>query len=477
MDLTIGEILKARSGQGAAQERVISALSGLVRRSAGYYVRWGRKRGLAVSLDSLISEGNAGLLEAIKDCACESLPEFQECATKAVRNSIDRYLRFLSKGQTQSQSLDAPSGPDEEGARLADHVADGKAGMTSADLSLELEDAERHLLPDEKEVWDLANGRGKERVPLTTEEIAVRTKSLPEDVHDLLASAGAKLRRCLHGGLPQNASILAGRKVAVIEDQPKELEALKRLLGRDLRMEVVAAEAEDEAVALLRSLKHSSEITALILDMHLPQTKKDGRPSGGGQIVGERLLLEAGEDMPVIVYSSLLKLASSGTACGHQQIERLRKKWSRQGALRCLEKPNLDDLVEALISIVALADRAALGKKPAADPEESLKLGKADAILKLEPSERRMSWKGRAIPLEPAAFNLAVVLARHALRDAVAPHGLLIETLLDPKSEGGASSGKEILKVQVSKLRKKLAATGFAIKPVRGLGYRLRRGP
>jgi two-component system response regulator MtrA len=80
---------------------------------------------------------------------------------------------------------------------------------------------------------------------------------------------------------------------------------------------------------------------------------------------------------------------------------------------------------------------------------------------------RRVRVHGEPVELTKVEFELLAALARRA--GAAISRGWLAENVLDPEREGG----ERTLDVHVSRLRKKLGASGKHVTTVWGVGYRL----
>jgi DNA-binding response OmpR family regulator len=96
----------------------------------------------------------------------------------------------------------------------------------------------------------------------------------------------------------------------------------------------------------------------------------------------------------------------------------------------------------------------------------------ADALLRIDFGQRRVTTAEREIPLTPTEFKLAAAFARHP--NQVLSHDQLLELVWG----GGAEGSRPQVKLYVGYLRRKLreAGAGKPIETVRGFGYRYRPG-
>ena len=89
--------------------------------------------------------------------------------------------------------------------------------------------------------------------------------------------------------------------------------------------------------------------------------------------------------------------------------------------------------------------------------------------LAIDVQARRVHLGGEEVTLTRVEFDLLAALARRA--GAAVPRAWLVEHVLDPDREGT----ERTLDVHVSRLRKKLGASGRYLATVWGVGYRLDR--
>jgi len=87
--------------------------------------------------------------------------------------------------------------------------------------------------------------------------------------------------------------------------------------------------------------------------------------------------------------------------------------------------------------------------------------------LAIDVQARRVHLGGEEVTLTRVEFDLLAALARRA--GAAVPRAWLVEHVLDPDREGT----ERTLDVHVSRLRKKLGASGRYVATVWGVGYRL----
>jgi two-component system OmpR family response regulator len=179
---------------------------------------------------------------------------------------------------------------------------------------------------------------------------------------------------------------------------------------------------------------------AVLLDLNLPQHPRTGSPPGNGLAVlrGARA---RGDRTPVLVLTAR-----------NRTEERIAGLDS--GADDYLGKPF--DLAEVEARLRALARRAT-------GSEDRTRLG----ALELDRRARRFTVSGEPFELPAREFAL--------LWELMSPpgHTMSKRHLSDKLSSFDEALGDNALEAFVSRLRKKLAGSGAAIRTLRGLGYRM----
>jgi len=189
----------------------------------------------------------------------------------------------------------------------------------------------------------------------------------------------------------------------------------------------------EEALAALRAVRYR----ALVLDL--------GLPDGDGMEV-LRELRRNDTFLPVIILTARGRLS--------ERVQGL-----NGGADDYLVKPFA---LEELVARLAAACRR--GDAPA---PQALRLGR----VALEPAARTFSVDGTVQPLPRREMMVLELLLRG--RHRLVPKEVLEEALGSFDNEVGSNA----VEVYVSRLRRRLAAAGLAIRAERGLGYRLVEGP
>jgi DNA-binding response OmpR family regulator len=173
-------------------------------------------------------------------------------------------------------------------------------------------------------------------------------------------------------------------------------------------------------------------VSLVILDLMLP-----GLP---GLDVLQRLRNQS--DVPVLILSAR-----------NETVDKVRSL--KLGADDYLTKPFWPEEL--------LARVAARLRRPTLQRTGPVQLGD----LSVDTEQRRVFVDGQPVELTRVEFDILAALVRRP--GAAISRAFLVGHVLDPEREGG----ERTLDVHVSRLRKKLGATGRAILTVWGVGYRL----
>ena len=122
-----------------------------------------------------------------------------------------------------------------------------------------------------------------------------------------------------------------------------------------------------------------------------------------------------------------------------------------------------DDYLAKPFSLAELRARVrALGRRSQQRVDDRLVLG----ALVFDPVTGTLTLSGQALDLPRRELRLAENLLRHAQR-------IVARETLEAQLFGFDAVGSNALEVYISRLRKRLAGSGLAIRTLRGLGYRL----
>lgn len=224
-------------------------------------------------------------------------------------------------------------------------------------------------------------------------------------------------------------------RILLVEDDAVLREVMSRSL-EDAGHRVNVAACVDDAAHLW----HVQAFDAVLLDLNLPRQARAGSPMGSGLTV-LRQARQRGDRTPVLVLTARDRT--------EERIAGL-----DAGADDYLGKPF--DLAEVEARLRALARRAQ-------GTDDISTLGQ----LQLNRRARRFTLHGEPLDLPAREFEV--------LWEFMSPpgHAVSKRTLSAKLSGFDDSLGDNALEVFISRLRKKLAGSGAAIRTLRGIGYLL----
>jgi DNA-binding response OmpR family regulator len=219
----------------------------------------------------------------------------------------------------------------------------------------------------------------------------------------------------------------------VIEDDPRLVRLLKRLLEDDRHLVDIATEGETG----LEIAENGPGIECIVLDIGLPDIS--------GLEVARRLRA-AGSEVTILMLTARDTVGDRVTGLD-------------AGADDYLVKPFAYEELSARLR--ALSRRGAAGTARRTQP------GLAVGPIALDETARRVTVEGKSVDLSPREFSLLECLLRHPGQT------LSRDQLLDQAWPFGVAVTPNAVDAYIHYLRDKLGGAGRQIETVRGVGYRL----
>jgi DNA-binding response OmpR family regulator len=219
----------------------------------------------------------------------------------------------------------------------------------------------------------------------------------------------------------------------VIEDDPRLVRLLKRLLEDDRHLVEVATDGETG----LEIAENGPGIECIVLDIGLPDIS--------GLEVARRLRA-AGSEVTILMLTARDTVGDRVTGLD-------------AGADDYLVKPFAYEELSARLR--------ALSRRGAASTARRTQPGLAVGPIALDETARRVTVEGKSVDLSPREFSLLECLLRHPGQT------LSRDQLLDQAWPFGVAVTPNAVDAYIHYLRDKLGAAGRQIETVRGVGYRL----